>query len=146
MKKLNRKKYKQQLTQSLKLLSVGERHKTWECPIFEKLPVEWVVTESIDPNNLVTYAGDIAQNFLEFYKIHSIVSEKKIIECTSVKEKHKIVSFYMDAVAIVPKEILPHVKSEETLIDLEKEKRKSKLLDKKSKGDKLKSLKGNSHA
>lgn len=133
MKQMNRKKYKDILQKCLKILEPGERHKWFTYAIFEGLPKEYQIkiTTSLENNEVRTafcYAGDVARNFLEFYWASKIDWSKEQIVLQSI-EDGPCQTFYIDAVAVVPSEIIHkdlkiRLIHNHKVIELDREKRK----------------------
>jgi hypothetical protein len=132
---MNRKKYKEILQNCLKILEPGERHKWFTYAIFENLPKEYQVniTTSLEKNEIRTafcYAGDIARGFLEFYYASKIDWDKQQIMLQSIEDGPSQ-TFYLDAVAIAPAEIIHKdlkikLIHDHKIIELDKIKRKIK--------------------
>ena len=132
---MNRKNYKAILQKCLKVLEPPERHRWFAYPIFENLPKEYKLntTTSLETNEIRTafcYAGDIERNFLEFYYASKINWDKQHIILQSI-EGGPSQTFYIDAVAIAPPEIIHKdlkikLIHDHKIIELDREKRKIK--------------------
>jgi hypothetical protein len=132
---MNRKKYKEILQKCLKILEPGDRCKDFTYPIFENLPKEYQIkiTTSLENNDIRTafcYAGDVARNFLKFYWASKIDWNKQHIELRSIEDGPSQ-TFFIDAVAIVPYEIIHKdlkikLIHDHKIIEFDKQKRKIK--------------------
>jgi len=117
----------------LKILNPGERHKDFTYPVFVELPKEWVVTPHtpLEVNSLrtpVCYAGDVANNDLVPYWLVRMDWENDHVIVRHINSKSEM-TFYADAVALIPIEIIPDswrlkLIHDDVIIDNDKAKRK----------------------
>ena len=106
MKKLNPRKFKNIL--KLYVVFDDKINKSFGDFVFSKLDDKYVLDiekyreQSIDKLT-VCYAGDIAKNFIEFYRVKNLDFEKKIVNCFHREYGYK--SFRIQSVVVVPEEL-----------------------------------------
>ena len=156
---LTLRKYKRELQQKIKILPSGERHKWFDYPVFVEIPKEWEVkpTTPLEVNEVrtaVCYAGDIRRNFVEYYILKKIDWENDRVECTGVEEQggknatfveNGSFTFYSDAVALIPYEIIPPrvrlgLLHQDELLSQDREKRANRQKEKQKQEQKIEAL------
>ncbi len=134
MSKLTLRKYKQCLQKKVVVLEAGKRHKEFSYSIFKNLPIEYRITlDTLLVNNeihtVVSYAGDISRNFIEPYILKEIDIKNKCVHVSPMSNKGSFSIFYIDAVALIPKELVNskwklELLDEKEIIDLNKNRKK----------------------
>lgn len=148
MAKLTVNKFKRELQPKVKVLPAGERHKDFDYPIFVDLPGEWKVlpntpVEVDEIRTAVVFAGDIKRNFIEYYILQRVDWERDRVECLNQGQAY---TFYTDAVALIPKEIIPTkiklevLLSHDDLIDIDRKKKARKQAERQQKEQKIEAL------
>jgi len=112
MSRLTIRKFKWELQQKLKTLPPGERHDDFDYPIFSDLPKEWQVQSNTpleikEIRTAICFAGDIRRNYIEYYILQKIDWQRNCIICTSLENEGQSACFYIDAVALIPLDIIP---------------------------------------
>jgi len=150
LKKVSANKFKRILLEFLVTMKPGELHEFFPVSVFNNLPSQYKLSDKINYEEnkpIICYAGDIARNTFEYYKVLSVDLQKNIVESYYIDPESPgrgyRCTFYLDSVAIIPKEVLmnkEHVLDENKLLEEERKKKRIKREQKEKHQDKIEEL------